>query len=95
MVESLMKLHIKSLRSFSNNTLKRDASPRCGSRSKELESCNLYDVYRQLKEKVSGTSLNFMYSLITAVEGRDWREIQRTKGTEILLQLDELGITPK
>lgn len=61
----------------------------------ELKSRDLYDVYRQLKEKVPGTSLNFMYGLIAAVEGRNWREVQRLNRTEILLRLDEMGIAPK
>jgi len=61
----------------------------------QLKSSDLYEVYRKLKEKVPGTSLNFMYGLIAAVESCDWREVHRTRRTEILLRLDELGIAPK
>ena len=61
----------------------------------ELKARDVYDVYRQLKGEVPGTSLNFMYGLIAAVEGRDWREVQRLYRTEILLRLDELGLAPK
>jgi len=61
----------------------------------ELKLRDVYDVYRELKEKVPGTSLNFMYSLIAAVEGRDWREVQRLNRAEILFRLDEMGIAPK
>ncbi len=61
----------------------------------ELKTQDVYDVYRQLKEQVPGTSLNLMYALIAAVEGGDWREIQKLRRTEILLRLDELGLAPK
>ena len=61
----------------------------------ELRSRDLYEVYRMLKETVPGTSLNFMYGLIAAVEGCDWREVQRLKRTEILLRLDDMGLAPK
>lgn len=61
----------------------------------ELKSRDLYDVYRQLKDMAPGTSLNFMYGLIAAVEGRDWRDVQRQDRTEILLRLDEMGLAPK
>jgi DNA transformation protein and related proteins len=61
----------------------------------ELRGRDPYDVYRQLKESAPRTNLNFMYGLIAAVEERDWREVQRTNRTEILLRLDEMGIAPK
>jgi DNA transformation protein and related proteins len=60
----------------------------------QLETLDPYDVYRQLKDEVPGTSLNFLYGLIAAVEHCDWREVQRTRRTEILLRLDEMGIAP-
>ncbi len=61
----------------------------------QLEKLDLYDVYRRLKDEIPGTSLNFLYGLIAAVERRDWREVQKTQRTEILLRLDEMGIAPK
>lgn len=61
----------------------------------ELKARDVYDVYRELKMKVPGTSLNFMYGLIAAVEGGDWREVSRLQRTEILLRLDAMGLAPK
>lgn len=61
----------------------------------ELQARDVYEVYRRLKEEVPGTSLNFLYALIGAVEGRDWREVQRSNRTETLLRLDEMGLAPQ
>ena len=61
----------------------------------ELRARDPFDVYALLKAKVPGTSLNFLYGLIGAVEDVHWQEIKRTRRTEILLRLDEMGIAPK
>jgi DNA transformation protein len=61
----------------------------------DLEKRDPFAVYRALKERVPGTSLNFLYALIGAVEKRDWREIQRTRRTEILMRLDEMSLAPR
>lgn len=61
----------------------------------QLQALDLYEVYRRLRNEVPGTSLNFLYGLIAAVERSDWRDIQKTRRTEILLRLDEMGIAPK
>lgn len=61
----------------------------------QLQALDPYEVYRQLKNRAPGTSLNFLYGLIAAAERCDWRDVQKTRRTEILLRLDEMGIAPK
>jgi DNA transformation protein len=61
----------------------------------ELRARDPFAVYAVLKAKVPGTSLNFLYGLIGAVEDVHWQEIKRTRRTEILLRLDAMGIAPK
>lgn len=61
----------------------------------ELQARDPFDVYAELKTKVPGTSLNFLYGLIGAIEGVHWREIKKTRRTAILLRLEEMGIAPK
>ena len=61
----------------------------------ELRARDPFDVYALLKANVPGTSLNFLYGLIGAVEDVHWQEIKRTRRTAILLRLEELGIAPK
>jgi len=73
-----------------------EALHRIGIRSpEELQARDVYEIYRALKAKVPGTSLNFLYALIAARDGSDWREVQKQQRTEILLRLDELGLAPK
>ena len=54
-----------------------------------------FKLYALLKEKVPGTGLNSIYAIIGAQEGEHWQEIARTRKTEILLRLDEMGLAPK
>jgi DNA transformation protein len=54
-----------------------------------------FEVYAELKVKVPGTSLNFLYALIGAIDDVHWQEVKRTRRTEILLRLDEMGIAPR
>ena len=61
----------------------------------ELRARDPFDVYAELKARVPGTSLNFLYGLIGAVEDVHWQEIKRTRRMEILLRLDEMGLAPK
>ena len=63
--------------------------------AKELLGRDPFDVYAELKAKVPGTSLNFLYALIGAIEDVHWQEIKRTRRTAILLRLEEMGIAPK
>lgn len=61
----------------------------------ELRARDPFDTYAELKAKVPGTSLNFLYALIGAIEDVRWQEIKRTRRTAILLQLEEMGLAPK
>ena len=61
----------------------------------ELRARDPFDVYAELKVAVPGTSLNFLYGLIGAVEDVDWREIKRARRTSILLRLEQMGLAPK
>jgi DNA transformation protein and related proteins len=61
----------------------------------ELRARDPFEVYAELKAKVPGTSLNFLYGLIGAVEDVSWQEVKRTRRTAILLRLEEMGLAPK
>lgn len=60
----------------------------------QLKPLDPYEVYARLKATMPGVSLNFLYGIIAAVEGCHWRDVQRTRRTEILLRLEELGLAP-
>ncbi|MBB6094245.1 DNA transformation protein [Povalibacter uvarum] len=61
----------------------------------DLRARDPFDVYAELRLKVPGTSLNFLYGLIGAIEDVHWQEIENTRRTAILLRLDEMGIAPR
>ena len=61
----------------------------------QLRARDPFEVYAELKVKVPGTSLNFLYALIGAIDDVHWQEVKRTRRTEILLRLDEMGIAPR
>ena len=61
----------------------------------ELRARDPFDVYAELKTKVPGTSMNFLYGLIGAIEDVHWQQIKRTRRTAILLRLDQMGIAPR
>ncbi len=54
-----------------------------------------YRVYARLLESGVPANLNLLYALIGAVEDRDWREVQRTERSGILLRLDDMGLAPR
>lgn len=54
-----------------------------------------YDLYKELKMKVKGTGLNSIYAIIGAQEGLHWQEVSRTRKSEILMILDDMGLAPK
>ncbi len=56
---------------------------------------NPYQLYRKLKADVKGTGLNSMYAILGAREGLYWQEIAKTRKTEILMTLDDMGLAPK
>ena len=61
----------------------------------QLRAQDPFDVYAKLKAQVPGTSLNFLYGLMGAIEDVHWQEIKRTRRTAILLRLEEMGLAPK
>lgn len=54
-----------------------------------------FTVYADLHRMNVTRSLNMLYALIGAREGKHWQEIARERRTEVLLRLDEMGIAPK
>jgi TfoX C-terminal domain len=44
----------------------------------DLQSVDVFDLYRELKQRHSSFSRNLLYALIGAQENRDWREVART-----------------
>ncbi len=63
--------------------------------ARQLREHDPFEVYRRLKEAVPGTSLNMLYALLGAIEGRHWQDIQRERRTEILLRLEQMGLAPR
>jgi DNA transformation protein and related proteins len=58
----------------------------------DLQSVNVFDLYRQLKQRHSSVSRNLLYALIGAQENRDWREVARGDKASILLRLEQIGL---
>ena len=54
-----------------------------------------YELYRRLKKEVKGTGLNSIYAIIGAREDIHWQEVSKTRKTEILLRLEDMGLAPK
>ena len=54
-----------------------------------------FALYAKLKADVKGTGLNSIYAILGAREDVHWQEIKRTRKTEILMRLDEMGLAPK
>jgi DNA transformation protein and related proteins len=54
-----------------------------------------FRLYARLLEMGVPASLNLLYALIGAAEDRDWREVQRTERSGILLRLDDMGLAPR
>jgi DNA transformation protein len=61
----------------------------------EFMAIDAFDLYEQLKKKVKGTGLNSIYAIIGAQEGLHWLEVSRTRKTEILMRLDDMGLAPR
>lgn len=53
-----------------------------------------FEIYKKLKETVSGTSLNFIYGIIAAQENKHWHQVMKEQKTEILFRLDDMGLAP-
>jgi DNA transformation protein len=63
--------------------------------AEQLRASDPYEVYARLKASIPGTSLNFLYALIGAIEGIHWLEVKRERKVAILLRLEELGLAPR
>jgi len=61
----------------------------------EFMAVDPFELYKQLKETVPGTSLNFMYGIIAAQENKHWHQVMKEQKTEILFRLDDMGLAPK
>jgi DNA transformation protein and related proteins len=60
----------------------------------QLRQADLFALYGAIKSRHRSASLNLLYGLIGAVQGRDWRDVARQDRTSVLLRLDELGLLP-
>ena len=60
----------------------------------EFFAADPYALYATLHTR-KDVSLNFLYAIIGARENRSWQEIAKSRRTEILLRLDDLGLAPK
>ena len=58
----------------------------------QLMAADPFVLYKELKEKVPGTSLNMLYAIIGARENISWQQVVRERKTEILVRLDDMGI---
>jgi DNA transformation protein and related proteins len=63
--------------------------------AEQLRRADAVELSVRLRAAWPGTSLNMLYALVGAQEGRPWREIQRERRTELLLRLDDLGQAPR
>jgi TfoX-like protein len=54
-----------------------------------------FELYKKLKETVSGASLNFLYGIIAAQENKHWHQVVKEQKMEILFRLDDMGLAPK
>jgi DNA transformation protein and related proteins len=61
--------------------------------SAQLMQSDALDLYRKLRKLDSKVSLNLLYALIGAQEGRDWRVVMRDRKLELLMQLDDAQTT--
>lgn len=61
----------------------------------EFMAADPFVLYSDLKAKVKGTGLNSIYATIGAQENCHWQEVARTRKTEILMRLDDMGLAPK
>ncbi len=59
----------------------------------QLRACDPYVVYAKLKQHNAKVSLNFLYAIIGAQEGRHWLEIKKERRLEIVLRLEELTLS--
>lgn len=61
---------------------------------REFMATDPYELYRKILP-MKGIGLNSIYAIIGARENLPWLEVARTRKTEILMRLDDLGLAPK
>jgi DNA transformation protein len=63
--------------------------------AEQLRARDPFGRYAQLKARDALTSLNLLYAIIGVIEDVHWLDINRTRKTEILLRLEEIGMAPR
>ena len=58
----------------------------------QLKRRDPFEVYAQLKVAQPRVSLNLLYALIGAVEGRHWQHVARHDRTRIVMRLQDMGL---
>jgi DNA transformation protein len=61
----------------------------------QLRAADPFHLYALLKARHAGTSLNFLYALIGAIEDVHWQDVKAARKGEILLRLEDMGLSPK
>ncbi|TVZ41799.1 DNA transformation protein [Alteromonadaceae bacterium 2753L.S.0a.02] len=61
----------------------------------EFLAADPFEIYKDLKATVPGTSINALYAMIGAQEDRHWQAVKNELKTTIILRLEEMGIAPK
>ncbi|WP_261841456.1 TfoX/Sxy family protein [Aliamphritea ceti] len=60
----------------------------------EFMATDPYELYAKIKP-MKGMGMNSIYAIIGARENLHWLDVAKTRKTEILMQLDDLGLAPK
>lgn len=58
----------------------------------QLRANDPFALYAQLKQNNPKVSLNFLYAIIGAQEGRHWIDIKKERRLEIVLRLESLSL---
>lgn len=53
-----------------------------------------FEIYKMLKVSDKSISLNMLYAVIGAQEGKKWQEVARERRVDILMRLDDMGLAP-
>lgn len=61
----------------------------------EFLSADAFEIYRQLAQQQQFKNLNMLYAMLGAQSNQHWQEIARSRKTEILIRLDDMGLAPK
>jgi len=54
-----------------------------------------FAIYAKLKSQFPETNRNFIYAIIGAQENIGWQDVAKTRKSEILMRLDDIGLAPK